>query len=361
MGQLYKHAKPLPESVTLSQIIQSIPKEAFEKDTSRAVRSIIITLVFTALGLYFISVSPLWLLPVAWFYTGTALTGFFVLGHDCGHRSLIKSIKWNDIIGTIAYLPLLYPFHAWRISHNIHHQNTNKLDIDTAWQPVTEKIYVESSNIYKFLHRVTRGPGWFIGSVGHQLYEHFDLSLFKGDDKRKVEESIGYVTYFAAVFFPAMLYFVGPWGIVKYWFFPWLGFHFWMSTFTLVHHTAPHIPFLPEEKWRDAVASLQHTIHCKYPAWVDFLCHDISWHIPHHVTTGIPHYRLRLAYESIQKNWGPYIHECEFSAELMWNIISNCHIHDEETRLYKTFSVLLKSLGVINPQSNVSSSSVKQE
>lgn len=27
MGAIYKHAKPLPESVTLSQIIQSIPKE----------------------------------------------------------------------------------------------------------------------------------------------------------------------------------------------------------------------------------------------------------------------------------------------------------------------------------------------
>lgn len=29
MGALYKHAKPLPESVTLSQIIQSIPKEVY--------------------------------------------------------------------------------------------------------------------------------------------------------------------------------------------------------------------------------------------------------------------------------------------------------------------------------------------
>lgn len=347
---VYKHAKPLPESVTLSQIIQSIPKEAFEKDTSKAIRAIIITLISTALGLYLIHISPLWLLPVTWFFTGTAATGLFVIGHDCGHRSLVKSIKWNDIIGTISFLPLLYPFHSWRIQHNVHHQNTNKLDVDTAWQPVTKKDYLECTPTFRLLHRLTRGPVWFIGSVGHWVYEHFDLALFKGDDVFKVKKSVNQVLLFSAVFFPLMLYYVGIWGIIKYWFIPFLCFHFWMSTFTLVQHTAPHIPFLPESKWRDAVASLQHTIHCKYPAWVDFLCHDISVHIPHHVTVGIPHYRLRLAYDSIKKNWGPYLHECEFGVELMWDIISNCHIHDEETRLYKTFSTMLQSLGVINPQ-----------
>jgi len=194
---------------------------------------------------------------------------------------------------------------------------------------------------------------WFVGSIGHWVYEHFDVSLFKGEDAIKVTSSANHVFAYGLVFFPTMLYFVGVWGIIKYWFAPWLFFHFWMSTFTLIHHTAPHIPFLPETKWRDAVASLQHTIHCKYPAWVDFLCHDISWHIPHHVTTAIPHYKLRLAYDSLKKNWGPYIQECEFGVELVWDIISNCQIHDEETRLYKTFAVMLKSVGLIDPKVNV--------
>ena len=33
---------------------------------------------------------------------------------------------------------------------------------------------------------------------------------------------------------------------------PWLGYHFWMSTFTVVHHTAPHIPFKPADQWNAA-------------------------------------------------------------------------------------------------------------
>jgi len=352
MGAQQKHAKPLPEDVTLSQIIKSIPKEAFEKDNTKALRAIIISVFFTGLGLYILSIAPRWLLPFAWFFTGTAATGLFVIGHDCGHRSLVKSIKWNDIIGTISFLPLLYPFHGWRISHNVHHQNTNKLEVDTAWQPVTQKQFTEGNMVMKFFFIVTRSPLWFLSSVGHEYFAHYNLSIFNEDDRKKVVMSIKHVAIFSVVFFPLMYYYVGMWGIVKYWGVPWLGFHFWMSTFTLIHHTAPHIPFLPANKWRDAVASLQHTIHCKYPAWVDYLCHDISVHIPHHVTTAIPHYRLRLAYDSIKKNWGPYLHECEFSGELMWNILTNCHIHDDETRLYKTFSTVLKSLGLINPQFN---------
>ena len=224
-----------------------------------------------------------------------------------------------------------------------------------------------------------------------------------------------------------------------------------MSTFTLIHHTAPHIPFLPENKWRPAVASLQHTIHCKYPAWydsplyfssplspssllpryfsqtievdllnrIDFLCHDISVHVPHHVSSAIPHYRLRLAYDSLKKNWGPvcpppflplsllslyfiFIFFSILKYILGWilmfgtvhswvqvhpgphvaypthsspyylisifrpstsalfyfiwfckQIVSNCQIHDDETRLYKTFSKMLQSVGLIHPTINV--------
>ena len=37
---------------------------------------------------------------------------------------------------------------------------------------------------------------------------------------------------------------------------------------------------------------------------VEILCHDISVHIPHHVSQKIPSYNLRLAHDSLIKNWG---------------------------------------------------------
>lgn len=37
---------------------------------------------------------------------------------------------------------------------------------------------------------------------------------------------------------------------------------------------------------------------------VEVLCHDISVHIPHHVSQKIPSYNLRMAHDSLIKNWG---------------------------------------------------------
>ena len=51
---------------------------------------------------------------------------FFVIGHDCGHRSFSKNKLVEDIVGTLAFMPLLYPFEPWRIKHNVHHTHTNK-------------------------------------------------------------------------------------------------------------------------------------------------------------------------------------------------------------------------------------------
>jgi omega-6 fatty acid desaturase (delta-12 desaturase) len=60
----------------------------------------------------------------------------------------------------------------------------------------------------------------------------------------------------AFVGLPILGYYTGLAGVAKYWLMPWLGYHFWMSTFTVVHHTAPHIPFKPAEQWNAAKAQL---------------------------------------------------------------------------------------------------------
>lgn len=57
---------------------------------------------------------------------------------------------------------------------------------------------------------------------------------------------------FAFVALPVLTYFTGFEGLIKYWLMPWLGYHFWMSTFTVIHHTAPHIPFKKAAEWNAA-------------------------------------------------------------------------------------------------------------
>jgi hypothetical protein len=58
--------------------------------------------------------------------TLTPTPQFFVVGHDCGHRSFSKNKLLEDIVGTLMFAPLIYPFEPWRIKHNHHHAHTNK-------------------------------------------------------------------------------------------------------------------------------------------------------------------------------------------------------------------------------------------
>jgi len=335
----YTHvATALPPHVTLNDVIKTIPKDVFRKNMLKAWSNVLLTLAAVSLSHALLSITPWYLLPVSWFIAGTAWTGLFVIAHDCGHLSFSRTHAVNDIVGTVMMLPLVYPFEPWRIHHNLHHTNTNKLHVDNAWQPFQTSYYETAPALEKAIMRVIKGPLWWIASVGHQIKIHFLPSLFTPEQRPRVYVSIVSVFAFAALFFPAALYNYGLWWVVKYWLVPWIGFHFWMSTFTMVHHTLPHIPFLPEEKWNDAKARLNMTVHCEYPAWIELLTHSINVHIPHHVSTAIPSYNLRAAHEALKKNWSQYMHECVFGMDLLKDITSNCHLyHEDEMVCYVPF------------------------
>ncbi|MBW4503270.1 MAG: fatty acid desaturase [Scytonema hyalinum WJT4-NPBG1] len=313
----------------LKDIIKTLPKECFEQDRRKAWTKVLTSVLMVGLGYFSLTIAPWFLLPLAWIFTGTALTGFFVIGHDCAHRSFAKRRWVNDLVGHFMMMPLIYPFHSWRIQHNYHHSHTNKLDEDNAWHPITTELFESCGKIPQWGFELFLGYKlWWIGSIVHCGLLHFDWSKFREKDQSSVKFSVAVVVLFAAIAFPILIATTGIWGFVKFWLLPWLVYHFWMSTFTLVHHTAPDVPFLAESKWNQALAQLYGTVHCDYPRWVEIFCHDINVHVPHHISTAIPSYNLRMAYGSIKENWGAYLHdECRFSWSLIKRITDQCHLY----------------------------------
>lgn len=320
----------------LRHILKTLPKDVFIKNRRKAWASVIINISLVLLGYGCIAISPWFLLPFAWIFTGTALTGFFVIGHDCGHRSFANRRWVNDLVGHIMMLPLIYPFHSWRILHNYHHKHTNKLEVDNAWQPFKPDFYESLGNVKRLGYHGLRGRMWWIGSIIHWAVLHFTWSEFEGKQRSQVKFSALLVLITAAIAFPTIIATIGIWGFVKFWLFPWLVYHFWMSTFTLVHHTYPDIPFKPEGEWNEALAQLSGSVHCDYPRWVEFLCHDINVHVPHHLSTAIPSYNLRMAHASLKENWGSYLREYRFSWSLMKEITDKCHLYHPE-KCYESF------------------------
>ena len=181
-----------------------------------------------------------------------------------------------------------------------------------------------------------RGQLWWLASIIHWAGLHFNPAQVAPRDRNKIRFSATVVLLFAAVLFPTLIVTTGVWGFVKFWLLPWLVYHFWMSTFTLVHHTAPDIDFQEPEVWNAAKAQLSGTVHCEYPAWVEFLCHHINVHVPHHLSVAIPSYNLRMAHESLRQNWGSYLYESRFSWKLMQEITTQCHLYDPE-KCYLSF------------------------
>eukprot|EP00803_Ostreobium_quekettii_P004710 evm.model.scf_819.5 EVM.evm.TU.scf_819.5 scf_819:35289-38370(+) len=229
--------------------------------------------------------------------------------------------------------PLIFPYHPWRLVHAQHHQHTNKLDKDTGWHPIMEDEALEAGAAFGMGVRAVLGTPlklWL--SLYHWIHWHFSFEKFpRYQRKHEVYLSWGLVAAFVGTVWPWLVANYGFQGYVDFWLMPWLGYHFWMSTFTLVHHTAPHIPFRSEEEYHGARAKLGGTVNCEYPKWVETLTHDINIHIPHHLSSRIPFYNLRAATESLRQNWGQYMTECRFNWRIVRNFLTEIHLYDKDS------------------------------
>ena len=85
----------LDSNLKLRDIINTLPKEVFVKDARKAWSKLIINVLCVSLGYWGLIVTPWFLLPIFWIFTGTALQGLCVIAHDCGHRSF-SNRNWGS-------------------------------------------------------------------------------------------------------------------------------------------------------------------------------------------------------------------------------------------------------------------------
>ncbi|MDX2270526.1 MAG: fatty acid desaturase [Cyanobacteriota bacterium] len=334
-------ATTMSSRLTLQDVIRTIPRDCFQPHPGRALGLVTLSLSTTALAYAWLIWNPIgWLLPLAWVFAGTSLTGWFVIAHDCGHRSFSKSTRLNNWLGSLLMLPLLYPFHAWRLGHDHHHRFTNQMQEDNAWRPFRPSEYTCASRGMQVFYRGLRSYFWWVASIAHWAVVHFGLSPvpshLSAHERQAWRFSVGLVLGFGLIALPSLTYFLGIWGLVKFWVMPWLVYHFWMSTFTLFHHTHPHIPFHEAEAWDPVQAQLSGTVHCQYPFWVEWLCHDINVHIPHHLSTAIPSYHLRRADRALQARFADRMTRTHFNWTLIRSVVQTCHLYDT-VRPYLSF------------------------
>eukprot|EP01133_Synstelium_polycarpum_P016937 gene16937-20146_t len=286
---LYKNIKPirkvpktLPDTITLEQIVDSLPKDVFEKSGLKAFSSLLLTILFIALSIVFINKVPSYLYPVGWFLGGASITG-----------------------GTES-----------------HHTPTRYLCIVCAGDRQIPNRYfrIFDPHLSHTLSSWATGKFFWLLSISDWSENYFNINKVEDkNDKVKAVSSIVLVYVFAGIFFPLIVKFFGLYGFLNYWLAPWVVYHILVSSFTLL----PRIPFFDDR-------NNKYFVHITYPKWFEFVSKDINFQLPRQIAVTIPHYNLRKAYDSFKKQWGEYIYECTFETDMIRELINKSQTFSEE-------------------------------
>lgn len=327
------------EQIEGVRLQQAIPNEYLRPKLYRGLLGFAVSWGLYLGAIVGIALSPTWLLYLPlWVVAGLGGWGLHCIAHDCGHASFSRSRRLNSVIGHVSLLPLIYPFHAWRHVHNLHHAHTNNLELDTDWRPLPAGLYDRMPLREKIVYVGTRTWAFWFGTVNYWLVSGFRPGFFpKREMRRDVRRSIVVVAVVSAVYFPVLIYFTGFTGLLIYFVAPWLAIHAWFSATTLMHHSASDVPYLTSEHWTRNASRLLVTTDYTYPKWLLFLTHNISIHTAHHVIPAVPFYNLPKAQAALKRAYPGMVRERRFTMTDLWRILRRCHFYDTDSGFYTDF------------------------
>jgi omega-6 fatty acid desaturase (delta-12 desaturase) len=248
--------------------------------------------LLTWLGLYFgYWISLLLVVPAAGF-----LVRLFMIQHDCGHGSFFRS-KWlNDWIGRVLGVLTFTPYDFWRHTHAVHHASSGNLarrgmgDIDT----LTVAEYLALSRLGRLRYRLYRHPlvMFGLGPIYMFVLQHrLPVGLMRGGWGPWLSTMLtnAGIVGIAAV----LMYFIG------------------IKVFLLVHlpiillaaaagvwlfyvqHQFEGTIWEDDGSWNRHEAALHGSSHYDLPGVLRWMTANIGVHHVHHLSSGIPFYRLR--------------------------------------------------------------------
>lgn len=349
--ETHRHALVPPPELTIKAIRAAIPPHCFQRSLLRSLAHLALDLVLIAalavsvwaidrLPAFdfvpgFLKLLVVW--PMYWWWQGAVMTGVWVLAHECGHQSFSESKTVNDAIGLVLHSALLVPYHSWRITHGLHHKNTNHMDRDQVFVPLTKDEYVRATGVeikadgsYKFPSRFVEAMeeapigdllnifkmftvGWpaylAMNSSGQQYgpgANHFNPSakMFTARDYWDIVKSdIGIAAALSTI--GTFIFHFGFLNVAKYYLVPYLFVNMWLVLITYMQHSDPTVPHYADDEWnfvRGALCSVDRD----YGIY-NILHHHIGdTHVAHHLFSQMPFYHAQEATEALKKVLGPY-------------------------------------------------------
>ncbi|MCG8358143.1 MAG: fatty acid desaturase [Kiloniellales bacterium] len=230
------------------------------------------------------------------------LVRFFIIQHDCGHRSYFRSRWANDLVGRALGVLTLTPYDYWRKAHAVHHATSGNLDrrgigdINT----LTVGEYRALSGWRRLLYRLYRNPLVLFGVGPTYLFvlKHrfpLDLPLFQ----RRLWVSVLVTNVAIIALSVAMAMAVGVVDFVKVQL-PvvllassigvWLFF---------VQHQFDGTYWRREGTWNFHRSAFEGSSYYRLPRLLQWFTASIGLHHVHHLCSKVPNYRLKECLERI--------------------------------------------------------------
>lgn len=217
----------------------------------------------------------------------------FIIQHDCGHGSFFKSRRANDLVGSVAGVLTLTPYHLWRWEHAVHHATSGDLDRrglgDVFTWTVTE--YMAARRRHRILYRLFRHPLVMFGLLPPLVFivrQRFTFTRAGKRERRSVHWTnlgilavaigmsalVGWKTYLLLQL--AVTTTAASMGV-------WLFY---------VQHQFETPYWERHGDWDYATAALQGSSFYKLSRIAQWFSGNIGFHHIHHLSPGIPNYNL---------------------------------------------------------------------
>ncbi|MEL6122272.1 MAG: fatty acid desaturase [Bacteroidota bacterium] len=223
------------------------------------------------------------------------LVRIFIIQHDCGHQSFLKSKKLNNVVGTICSLFSTIPYKYWAKVHNHHHGHTGQLEERNIGDInfITVEEYRSRGKWGRFSYRLFRNPVvlFFFAPLIYFLFSN-RIPTFKLKGWHHVRRGqlannlmIGGVWLLLAIllgwkqFLFVQLYLVISFFCVAFWFF-------------YVQHQHEETYMRWRQNWDYLIASIRGASYYKLPKVFQWLTGNIGLHHIHHLSSRIPNYNL---------------------------------------------------------------------
>jgi omega-6 fatty acid desaturase (delta-12 desaturase) len=225
------------------------------------------------------------------------LVRIFIIQHDCGHQSFLKSRKWNNLIGFFSSIFSTIPFKYWSRTHNAHHAHNGQLEFrgigDTYFK--TTKEFEVLSSWGQLWYRIYRSPlvQFLIAPLLYfTVMLRYPFTQLKS--LKKARTSLFLNNLLVLVIYSLLGWIIGwqkmilihvpillAFSLIAFWFF-------------YVQHQHEMNYKEMKENWNHLLASVRGSTYYKLPKLFQWLSGNIGFHHIHHLSSRIPNYNLEL-------------------------------------------------------------------